>query len=137
MGGGRRKEDDRVAAVLAKRPWDEADALVALEAFDASGMSGAAFAREHGFSRERLSWWRRKLGPGRHGAEAEAAPTLVRVRVVAREEGAAGSVERAGVGSRGSGVEVVVRGGRRVRLSRGFDEETLYRVVEVLEVLPC
>jgi hypothetical protein len=35
------------------------------------------------------------------------------------------------------GVEVVVRGERRIRLSQGFDDETLGRAVRVLEGLEC
>lgn len=135
MARGSSRVDDRVAAVLAKRPWDEDDARVALEAFDASGMSGAAFAREHGFTRERLSWWKRKLGGSR--PVGEAMPALLPVRVVDRVTRVGESREPEGLASLGSGVEVVVRGNRRLRLTRGFDAETLYRAVEVLEVLPC
>ena len=135
MARGRSKVDDRVAAVLAKRPWDEDDARVALEAFDTSGMSGAAFAREHGFTRERLWGWRPKLGDRR--PRAEALPALLPVRVVDTVPTIARSKEPEARASLGSGVEVVVRDSRRVRLAQGFDAETLYRAVEVLEVLPC
>jgi len=37
----------------------------------------------------------------------------------------------------GAEFEVVVRGGRRVRLGRQFDAEGLRRLVAVLESLPC
>jgi len=38
---------------------------------------------------------------------------------------------------RGSGIEVLLRGGRRVRVERGFDPEVLAQAVAALEALPC
>ena len=45
-----------------KKPWDEATARRALDAFQESGLSMAAFAAETGIGAWRLQGWQRKLG---------------------------------------------------------------------------
>jgi hypothetical protein len=42
--------------------WNEAEAQQVLDAWDASGESGAGFARRLGIDPQRLHWWRRRLG---------------------------------------------------------------------------
>jgi transposase-like protein len=135
MARGEKTVTDDVAEVLAKRPWDEEDARVALDEYSRSGLSQGAFARQHGFSRERLTWWRKKLGVD--VATTEPVPELLPVRVVSPVARVTEEREPAVPEAACSGVEVIVGGTRRVRVAVGFDAETLYRVVEVLEVEPC
>lgn len=135
MARSKSKLDEAMESVLAKRPWKADDARVALEAFAESGLSQNAFSKLYGFSPERLSWWRRKFAD--QSSRTKETQALVPVRIV---EATPSAVEPAVARPRqkvDSGVEVVVGGDRRVRLSRGFDAETLYRAVEVLEVAPC
>jgi transposase-like protein len=49
-------------ARLREQRWTTKDARRALAACDDSGLSVAAFAREHGVKQQRLSWWRKRLG---------------------------------------------------------------------------
>jgi hypothetical protein len=121
-----REREDRWRRTLAQ--WRE------------SGLSQAAFCREHGLPVATLRWWKRELGrrdavkAGRrtarprssasHGGEVGFAP----VRVV----GALGDIPVAH-----GGLEVVLVGGRRVRVGSGVDRELLSMVVSVLEGLAC
>ena len=54
-----------------RRAWTADEARAALELWDDSGQSGAAFARTLGVIPQRLFWWRRRLGA--HGLDAAAA----------------------------------------------------------------
>lgn len=67
---------------------------------------------------------RKRQTGGRTGSASGTPPVFVPVRVI-EEANAAG------------GVEVVLCGGRVVRVSPGFAAETLHAVVAVLEGLPC
>ena len=135
MARNRSKVDEAVADVLAKRPWDAEDARVVLDAFVQSGLSQGAFSAMYGFSRERLSWWRKKLAVQK--SKPQTAPELVPVRIVDTRPAPTASIRPDSRLGKDSGVEIVVGRGRRVCLSPGFDAETLYRAVEVLEVVPC
>lgn len=98
------------AAAAAERRWRKV-----LERQRASGLGVAAFCRRHGLAEASLYAWRRRL--------SVAAPAFVEAKVV-------------GVPGAGAGViEVCLRGGRRVRVGRGFDPELLKGVVAVLEGL--
>jgi hypothetical protein len=44
------------------RPWTEAQAREALDAFRRSGLTASAFARQRGVSVHRLQYWRKRLG---------------------------------------------------------------------------
>lgn len=107
----------RLRELAAGRYWSEADGRAALAAFEASGLTRAAFRRETGISTQRLKWWRRRLG-----ATAEPAGKIefVRVEVAPRAATAADAV-----------MEVVI-GEIRVRIGPGFDPGALRRLLEVL-----
>jgi hypothetical protein len=135
MARSKLKVNEAVARVLAKRPWDADDARVVLDVFSQSGLSQAAFSKKYGFSSERLSWWRKKLFD--QNSRPEFTPELLPVRVVDTSPVPTVSSRPDSRLCKDSGVEVMVGGGRRVRLTPGFDAETLYRAVEVLEVVPC
>jgi hypothetical protein len=53
-----------IKRVAAKRYWREADAMVVLVAWRASGMSLAGFARLHGCSSVRLGRWAARIAAG-------------------------------------------------------------------------
>jgi len=119
------------------RYWSRREAAVVLARLENSGQNVATFARQHGIPDKRIRRWKAKL-PSPHALVAREAAIvtehtipLVPVRVVETR------VETMGAADGSSALEVVVRGGRAVRVSLGFDDETLARVVTVLEALPC
>ena len=137
-----RERDDEVFEralwmVRNNRYWSRREATVVLSRLAGSGLDVAAFARKHGIPDKRIRRWKEKLPSARALVAHEAATvdepaiSLVPVRVV--EE----SIEPRRPTVSPSQLEVVVHGGRAVRVPAGFDSETLARVVAVLEALPC
>ena len=94
-----------------------------IERQQASGLSAAAFCRQDGVSESSFFAWKRRLG----APTAAAAAAFVEAKVATAAVAPAG--RPAGV------VEVRLRGGRRVRLGRGFDPGLLAEVVVALEAL--
>ena len=91
-----------------------------------SGQGHSAFCRERSISLHSYFWYRRRLGWPRAkkaGATAPQSPKLVPVRI------AANSTSSSGI----EAIEVVLAAGRCLRVSRGFDEETLLRLLRLLE----
>ena len=128
--------DLHLAEALSIGYWREEQARVVLEAWAASGQSMAAFARRHGLAVKRLRWWKRWLMPTTTSAHDEGDAldgTFVPVRVVG-DEVATEPVVDVGAAER---LEVVVRGGRVIRVPDGFEPRTLARVVQTLEALVC
>ena len=113
-----------LATLLANRYWRAAEAEQVLAAWRRSGRSAAAFAREHGLSVARLLRWRARLAP-------TAVPVFHRVRVVGRPRPTA----IAPVGP--EPLELELRGGRRIRVSAGFDPELLAALVRTVEGWGC
>jgi hypothetical protein len=106
------------------KQWSEEDAERELRALHASGEPMEVFARRRGYSTERLRRWAARL-------RRAAAPALLPVRVVTLPRGDTAVCEEPPV------VEVVLRGGRLLRVARGFDERQVADLVRVLEMLPC
>lgn len=104
--------------------WRAADAQAALVAWSRSGLPLAAFAREHGIPIAKLRRWKGRLG--------RPAPAVAfhRVKVSGGQGGALAHPSA-------SSVDVVVRGGRSLRVHSGFDAELLRQVVEAMESWPC
>jgi hypothetical protein len=108
-----------------------------------SGHSPPAFCQQHGLSRGSMQNWvykpelKRTVEAARREARGHvdepprsaAVPASLPVRVVPAAVG--------GEASDRSGVEVVIGAGRRVVIGRGFDSETLRRVVVVLVGRMC
>jgi transposase-like protein len=123
--------------VRANRYWSRREAAIVLARLESSGLTVAAFARQHGIPDKRLRRWKGKLSSPHalvvRETTAVVEPTLpfARVHVVGT------SVESARANGSPSPLEVVVHSGRRIRVLQGFDGETLARVVTVLEALPC
>ena len=104
-----------------------------------SGESQVDYCRARGITIGTFRWWKSQLDRGRistrrrrgairtpRAAEAAAptvGPTLIPVTLCAEPTGAA--------------IEVVLTGGRTVRIADDFHEETLRRIVAVLESVPC
>jgi transposase-like protein len=94
-----------------------------------SGMSIRGFCRKHRLRESQFYWWRRQLKarreeqtrrrPGGHGGAASFA-------LVSDEAGATDA-----------GIELVLGNGRRLRIRRGVDEETLRAVLAALEPQRC
>jgi len=97
------------------------------KAFAESGDTVAAFARAHGLDAQRVHWWQQRL------EQLDAREPILRfapVRLVPADS----HVELPEQAQRGaSPIEVVLAGARVVRVGRGFDADTLRRVVEALE----
>lgn len=102
------------------KQWKEEDAVRELHAQRESGEAAGTFARKRGYSSERLRRWRERL-------EQKAAPRFLAVRVIAGPLPEAPPVP----------LEVVLHGGRVLRVGRGFDAGQLGELVRVLEALPC
>ena len=119
------------------RAWHRARWREHVEAWASSGMSAAAYCREHGLNPKCFYRWRRIFeasgelsGSRRDSVESNggATPQFAELRLSSDGVPSAGA---------SSGVELVVSADRRLRLATGFDAETLRRAVNVLESLPC
>ena len=86
----------------------------------ASGLTVAAYCRQNRLAVSSFFAWKRKLHAGPQ------APAFVEARVVDAPPAARGTCP----------IEVRLRGGRRVRVRRGFDRELLVAVVAALEGMP-
>jgi transposase len=82
-----------------------------------SGLTAAEFAERQGFNAATLTWWSSQLG---RAALAVSRPPVVEVMVAPRADA-------------GSSLEVMLASGIRVTVPGGFDEETLRRLLAVLE----
>ncbi len=96
--------------------WDKWRDLIQRQ--HAGGLSVAAFCRGNGVASSSFFAWKRKL------AAAPATPAFVEATVAA-----APAARWAGL------IEVRLRGGRRVRVGRGFDRGLLAEVVAALEAI--
>jgi transposase-like protein len=110
-----------LARASANNYWTEAEAQAMLEAYEASGLSVAEFARRHGLGPQRLRWWKK-----RRAEEAGPALSFVPVHVVPPSPEAQ---RAAGTDS----MEVLLARGRRIRVEPGFDAGALTRLVRALE----
>jgi hypothetical protein len=91
-----------------------------------SGQSHSAFCRERSISLHSYFWYRRRLGwpkARRAAAPAPESPKLVPVRITTNPDSSPGK----------GAIEVVLAAGQYLRVSRGFDEETLLRLLRLLE----
>lgn len=111
--------------------WRESDAKMVLSFWRDSGQTLSAFARQFGLSVSRLRRWRGQLPD-------EELPTFHPICVVP-EPGmvAVPPPLPTPSGPAPAAVELVLAGDRRVEVRPGFDAETLARVIQVVEALPC
>ena len=104
-----------------------------LQAQAASGLTVRDYCFAHGLKPHTFHNWRRRLtqvteGSGNGSLEWSVPGGAAFVEVFL---GALQPQETPSV------VEVVLQGGRRLRVGAGFDEDTLRRLVTLLESLPC
>jgi hypothetical protein len=112
----------RLRELAAGRYWSEADGRAALAAFEASGLTRAAFRRETGISTQRLKWWRRRLvATVEPAGKIEFVPVAVAPRAAAVADAT---------------MEIVL-GETCVRVDPGFDAGALRRLLEVLAERAC
>jgi transposase-like protein len=123
-------QDRRLSELAHKQRWTAPDARAVLQAHADSGQSVAAFARRLGLAPWRLYDWQRRL-PRRGEKPGGAAPSFLPVRIVPS------SGQLADPGDPSSGIEIVLGGGRRIRVGATFDPAVLARVLEVLEQASC
>jgi hypothetical protein len=111
--------EQEVCEVRRRRSRYEVEQLVA--EFESSGLSRSEFCRERGLGLSTLARYRRR----REGQAPAGNNTLLAVEVSGRP------LEP--VAASWSALAVVLRGGRRVEIGRGFDAGTLEQLVRVLE----
>lgn len=109
-------------------PLDEAGGRALVEAWRASGLSGAAFCRQHDLRAQRLHYWRERLGYPIKQVGDERRPAMPRqpttdgfVQVVVGPTAPIASTH----------VDIVV-GDAVVRVRSGFDSALLREVVRAL-----
>lgn len=88
-------------------------------------MDAASYAAREGLKAEQLRWWRWHLGLGPRAKKLPAQPQFVEVVLP-------GVAERQAAQQEGSELELII-GTRRVVVRPGFDEQSLRRVLSVLE----
>lgn len=113
-------------------PLDEAGGRALVEAWRVSGLSGAAFCRQHNLRAQRLHYWRERLGyPIKVVSEPSCAP-LARPPTT---DGFVQMVVSAPTGPPSTHVDIVV-GRAVIRVGPGFDADLLRGVVAALGVEP-
>ena len=94
-----------------------------------SGMSIRAFCRQRRLRESQFFWWQRKLrARGQAGATLRSGGNGTRASFALVSEEA---------GATDAGIELVLDGGRKLRICRGVDEETLRAVLAALEQPRC
>ena len=100
-----------------RRRRSRAEAEQLLAEYEASGISQEDFCRQHGLALSTLARYRKW---GREGREDAGPGRWVAVEVPPPHPA-------------GSGLAVVLAGGRRIEVGRGFDAETLEQLIRLLE----
>ncbi len=104
-----------------RRSQAEIEKLVA--EYETSGMGRTAFCQQRGLSLSTLARYRMRqeqtIGEGAAGKRWLAVEVSGGVAI--------------GAGERASGLAVVLTGGRRIEVGRGFDADTLQRLLAVVE----
>ena len=111
--------EEQVCKVPRRRSRQEVDQLVA--EYESSGLSREAFCRERGMGLSTLDRYRTR----RKRQAAAGSNALLAVEVSGRAA--------APMAGTGSALAVVLRGGRRIEVGRGFDTGALEQLVRVLE----
>jgi transposase-like protein len=94
-----------------------------------SEMSIREFCRQHRLKESQFYWWQRKLKAGRQER------TLRRQGI---DRGAASfALVSDELGATDAGIELVLGDGRRLRISKGVDEQTLRAVLAAVEPSRC
>ncbi len=94
-----------------------------------SGTSIREYCRRRRLKESQFYWWQRRLrlSPREGSAVAPGANGQTASFALVSEEG----------GATDAGIELLLTGGRRLRIAKGVDEETLRTVLTVLEPAGC
>jgi hypothetical protein len=115
-----------LATTLAKgRRWTPASAQLVLEDLKRSGESIRAYATRMRIDPQRLELWHRRLG-AELDARSTSGGTFLPVRV-------SSAIGESSARERNADFEVVLAGGRSIRVGEDFDAPSLRRLIEVLE----
>jgi hypothetical protein len=114
--------DEQTQAVKIRRRRSRAEVEQLVAEYEVSGLGRTAFCQQKGLSLSTLARYRKQQQTVGEAAEGK--------RWLAVE--VSGSAAVAG-GERASGLAVVLAGGRRIEVSRGFDADTLTRLLAVVE----
>jgi hypothetical protein len=101
------KRTRKLARKAGWQQWTADEARQVVQAWRASGLPLATFARQRGLCAERVRWWRQRLGEWQ-GASAEDRPRLVPAVVTAPAPGTAGATGAAVTVRAAGGVVVEV-----------------------------
>ncbi len=115
--------DEQTQAVKTKRRRSRAEIQELVAEYEASGLGRTAFCQQRGLSLSTLARYRKRQ-------EQTAGEPTEGKRWLAVEVAGSGAGEG---GQRTSGLAVVLPGGRRIEVGRGFDAETLQRLLAVVE----
>jgi hypothetical protein len=110
----REESQCREATLLAKDDWG---------CTAGSGMSILEFCRQRRLKESQFYWWQRKLKASRQERNKLTSSGGAASFALVSEDGA----------SMPAGLELVLRDGRRLRISQGVQEETLRAVLAVME----
>lgn len=108
--------------------WTPAEARGVLEEWKRSGLPLTRFAKQRGYGPQRLQWWKGKLEA--RSASSVGLPRFVPVELPAM------SLD-AGSTRTGSGIEIALPGGVRLRASEGVDARWIGRLVVSLREAGC
>jgi transposase-like protein len=114
--------DEQTQAVRIRRRRSRAEVEQLVAEYEVSGLGRTAFCQQKGLSLSTLARYRKQQQTVGEAAEGK--------RCLAVE--VSGRAAVAG-GERASGLAVVLAGGRRIEVGRGFDAETLTRLLAVVE----
>lgn len=93
------------------------------------GMSIREFCRQHRLKESQFYWWQRKLKAGRQERTMRSKG--------ANGRGTSFALVSDKPGATNAGIELVLGNGRRLRISKGVDEETLRAVLAAIEPSGC
>jgi len=115
--------DEQTQAVKIRRRRSRAEVEQLVAEYEVSGLGRTAFCQQKGLSLSTLARYRKQQQ--QTVGEAAEGKRWLAVEV-------SGSAAGAG-GEKASGLAVVLAGGRRIEVSRGFDADTLTRLLAVVE----
>jgi hypothetical protein len=115
--------DGQTEAAKVKRRRSRAEIGELVAEYEASGLGRTAFCQQRGLSLSTLVRYRRRQ-------QQSAGEATEKKRWLAVEVSGANA---AAGGERASGLAVVAAGGRRIEVGRGFDADTLRRLLAMVE----
>ena len=92
-----------------------------------SGLSNREFCRQRKLDESQFYWWQRKLAEHRRPPKASGADSAAASFALVSDE----------PGVADAGIELVLSGGRRLRIARGVDEQTLRLVLATIDAAAC